>query len=114
VRAFCAPDACTERQLTELVEAATGGRDTLIAVSTPNGPGGGIAPPELLDRLGEESERNGHLLVLDGCYQSFAGPHDALLPRVGERTLVVHSLSKSHGLAGARVGLVFGTRERLE
>ncbi len=114
LREFSAADACPDRQLTTLLEAAARCDDALVAVSTPNGPAGGIAPPELLDRLGQQSERNGHLLVLDGCYQCFAGPHDALLPRVGERTLVIHTLSKSHGLAGARVAMIFGTRARLQ
>lgn len=114
VQAFEAPDACVEPQLTALVAAAERTRGAIIAVSTPNGPVGGVASPEQLDRLAAAAEHGGHWLVLDGCYQAFAGPHDALVPRATARTLVLHSFSKSHGLAGARVALVFGARERLE
>lgn len=114
VQHFGAPEARVEQQLADMIDTAASCRHALVAVSTPNGPAGGVAPAELLDRLAEVSERHGHLFVIDACYQAFTGAHDALLPRAGGRTLVVHSLSKSHGLAGARLALVFGGWERLD
>ncbi|WP_373558777.1 aminotransferase class I/II-fold pyridoxal phosphate-dependent enzyme [Streptomyces sp. WZ.A104] len=90
---------CTAAELT------TG---ALIAVSVPNGPAGWVLPDETLDRLAALARERGHLLVIDACYQAFDGPVDALLRRRGEGVLVVQTLSKSHGLAGARVAVTCG------
>jgi histidinol-phosphate/aromatic aminotransferase/cobyric acid decarboxylase-like protein len=96
-----------------LVELAGRHRRALIAISTPNGLSGGSTPPDILDRLIELAVERGHEIVLDACYQAFAGPFGEQLARRGEHVLVVQSLSKSHGLAGARIGLIAGAPQRL-
>ena len=67
----------------------------------------------MLDSLTELAHQREHLLVIDSCYQAFDGPLDSHTKRAGPRTIVVQTLSKSHGLAGARVSLIFATPDRL-
>ncbi len=93
-------------QADRLRAAALGCRDALIAVSVPNGPCGWSLPGGCLDELAAIAADRGHLLVVDSCYQAFAGDLTAQLRRAGGPVLVVQSLSKSHGLAGARIGLL--------
>ncbi len=98
----------------ELIAAANRRRGALIGVSVPNGPVGGCLSSSELDELIDTVRRRGHLLTIDGCYQAFNGPWTEQLRRRGEQILVVQSLSKSHGLAGARVGVVAGHPELVE
>lgn len=85
----------------------------LIAVSVPNGPGGWPMPPRQLDELIKITTERDHLLVIDSCYQAFNGPFTEQIRHRGGPVLVVQSLSKSHGLAGARLGLLCGDPKRI-
>jgi histidinol-phosphate aminotransferase len=106
-------DGDVSAQVAELVAAARSSAPGLIAVSAPNGPvGWGIAQRDL-DELQRAAEDGGHLLVLDACYQAFAGPLRGALARRGDHVVVVQTLSKSHGLAGARVSLLATSAARL-
>ncbi|HEU5160827.1 MAG TPA: aminotransferase class I/II-fold pyridoxal phosphate-dependent enzyme [Streptosporangiaceae bacterium] len=96
-----------------LLAAARSRAGALIAVSTPNGPVGWSLPSHRLDELCEVAGERGHLLVIDACYQAFDGELTRHLRRRGDRVLVVQSLSKSHGLAGARMALLAGAPERV-
>ncbi len=95
-------------QTRRLLRAARSVSKALIAVSVPNGPIGGCLPQVVLDELAEISHERGHLLVIDSCYQAFHGPLTARVARSGGPVVVVQSLSKSHGLAGARVAVMCG------
>ncbi|MFC4856084.1 aminotransferase class I/II-fold pyridoxal phosphate-dependent enzyme [Actinophytocola glycyrrhizae] len=95
-------------QADRLCAAARGCRNALIAVSVPNGPCGWSLPGDRIDELAAIAADQDHLLVVDSCYQAFAGDLTAQLRRAGGPVLVVQSLSKSHGLAGARIGLLTG------
>ena len=94
-----------DRQLMRAARETTG---ALIAVSVPNGPLGGVLSPEFIDKLTQVAEDRGHILVLDSCYQAFHGPLAEQVLRASGPTLVVQSLSKSHGLAGARISILCG------
>jgi histidinol-phosphate aminotransferase len=100
-------------QTARLLAAAEQGRDWLFAVSVPNGPLGWAIPPGDLDLLASLCQERGHLLVIDSCYQAFDGPLDGHLRRRSESVMVVQSLSKSHGLAGARAAVVAGSEARI-
>lgn len=92
----------------ELIEAARACHGALIGISVPNGPVGGCMSASELDELIETVRSQEHLLIIDGCYQAFNGEWTEHLRRSGERVVVVQSLSKSHGLAGVRLGILAG------
>ncbi|MFC7616345.1 aminotransferase class I/II-fold pyridoxal phosphate-dependent enzyme [Actinokineospora soli] len=77
-------------------------------MSAPNGLSGGCVGDAVLDGLAELARERRHLLVIDACYQAFHGPLTARLARRGGPVVVVQSMSKSHGLAGARVAVLAG------
>jgi histidinol-phosphate/aromatic aminotransferase/cobyric acid decarboxylase-like protein len=98
----------------ELIEAARGCRGALIGISVPNGPVGGCISASELDELIETVRRRGHILTIDACYQAFNGEWIEHLRRRGERVVIVQSLSKSHGLAGVRLGVIAGHANLIE
>ncbi|MEU6373190.1 aminotransferase class I/II-fold pyridoxal phosphate-dependent enzyme [Streptomyces sp. NPDC046909] len=102
------------RQVELLVNAARFAPPSLIAVSVPNGPVGWGMTDDEVHALERAAYDGGHLLVLDACYQAFSGPLRAALARRGDHVAVVQTLSKSHGLAGARVALLATSAARLD
>jgi len=104
-RADRADPAVQGKDLKRLAESTSG---ALIAVSVPNGFSGGCVEDADLDELAAIAAERGHLLVIDACYQAFNGPLTAQFARRGGPVLVVQSLSKSHGLAGARIAVLGG------
>ena len=86
--------------------------DRLIVIANPNAPTGlYLRPSEIRQIL----DRNpGHPVVIDEAYIAFGG--ESCLPLVQEydNLLVVRTFSKSHGLAGARLGLAFGSAGLIE
>ncbi len=108
-----APGTDPAEQSRTLAQMAAARRGGLIAVSTPNGPVGGVMAPADLDRLAEIAAARNHLLVIDACYQAFDGPWTAHLARPRPNTIIVQSFSKSHGLAGARVAVMRGRSDQL-
>ncbi len=91
-----------------LMRAARESTGALIAVSVPNGPLGGVLSSDYIDELAVVARDRGHILVLDSCYQAFHGPVAEQFARAGGPTIVVQSMSKSHGLAGARISILCG------
>ncbi|MEU6073969.1 aminotransferase class I/II-fold pyridoxal phosphate-dependent enzyme [Micromonospora sp. NPDC047074] len=100
-------------QAARLLARARATNGALVVVSVPNGPGGWVFSGAQLDELTRVAAERDHLLVIDSCYQAFDGPIGAQLARRGGPVLVVQTLSKSHGLAGARVGLLAGAPGRI-
>ena len=82
----------------------------LLAFANPNAPTG-IAEKklELLDLV----ESANCLVLSDEAYVAFNDPSTSLLEYVNQfpNLVVTQTLSKSHGLAGLRVGFLFGSRE---
>jgi histidinol-phosphate aminotransferase len=85
-----------------LAEALAVESPSLIAVTSPNNPTGGIASTEDILRLADA--RPNCLVLLDAAYVEFADvdPTAAVLGR--PNVVVVRTLSKAWGLAGLRVG----------
>lgn len=108
-----APDADPTEQARALADMATARQGGLIAVSSPNGPLGGVMAMADLDRLAEIAAARDHLFVIDACYQAFGGAWTAHLAKPRPNTIVVQSFSKSHGLAGTRMAVVRGRPDRL-
>lgn len=105
VERVTAPRANPAAQGAALVELAARTTGALIAVSVPNGLSGGSIDASCLRELADLAHEREHLLIIDSCYQAFAGPLDAHFARRGDAVFVVQSMSKSHGLAGARVAV---------
>lgn len=83
----------------------------LIFVASPNSPSGVRYPNEQLERLARG--RPAALVVVDEAYATFAdGDAMALVGKL-PNLVVLRTLSKSHSLAGMRVGLLYGPAELL-
>ena len=84
--------------------AATGARLTLVA--QPNNPSGTLAPPAEIRALAARTEG---VVVVDEAYVDFAGAGASLLSALDAHPnlVVLRSFSKSFGLAGVRLGLLF-------
>lgn len=103
------PDAALGRALS----AAT----PLLLLCNPNNPTGQrFSRATLLDAARQLGQRGGWLIV-DEAFGDCA-PQECLAPFAGTpeapRLIVLRSLGKFFGLAGARVGFIFGAPEKLE
>jgi histidinol-phosphate aminotransferase len=89
--------------------AATGAKATFIA--SPNNPTANRHPVEAIERVVRASEG---IVVVDEAYAEFCGQD--FLSRVREfpNLVVTRTFSKSHGLAGLRVGFAAARREIME
>ena len=79
-----------------------------VALANPNAPTGIMLPIPEIRRLAEHCRANGAVLLVDEAYAAFA-PENAL-PLLAEfdNLLIVRTFSKSHALAGMRVGYALG------
>lgn len=89
--------------------ALFGGDARLVFVANPSSPLGTSCPVQELARLAD-SLRSG-VLVIDEAYAAFAGESALDLARDRPNVVVLRTLSKSHSLAGMRIGLLFGSAE---
>lgn len=83
-------------------------RTTAIYVNTPNNPTGVVLREDELAVIADVAERHDLWIFSDEAYERLAyGAADPVaiwqLPRMRERTVAMHTLSKTYGLAGARV-----------
>jgi histidinol-phosphate aminotransferase len=83
------------------VDAILACRPKLVLVASPNNPTGNAFPRSDLERLLRESPG---LVLVDEAYADFCGQDFSADVRKHENLLVTRTLSKSHGLAGLRVG----------
>jgi aspartate aminotransferase len=91
--------------LTEAVSSSTG----VVVVNTPRNPDGAVADPADLARLVEVTEVHRAILLLDEVYRGvpLGEVPPSLLATVGglpDHCVVVDGLTKSHALAGLRLG----------
>ena len=79
-----------------------------MIIANPNAPTGGLLPLPQLERLADIARARGCALIVDEAYVDFGGESALpLIPRY-DNVLVVRTLSKSHALAGLRVGYALG------
>lgn len=99
-------------RLEDLPRALRGVR--LLILASPANPTGGVFHPVELEQLAWWADRRDVLLAQDAAFEAFSyeGPPATLatIPRSRRRTLIVGSVSKSHGLTAARVGWLAGPR----
>ncbi len=84
----------------------TAARPRLILIANPNNPSGTLIPRAQLAALARATEA---VVVVDEAYVDFAGAGASLLPELESlpNLIVLRTFSKSYGLAGARLGLLF-------
>lgn len=85
--------------------------DVLVVVN-PNNPTGTILSPGQLLRWHERLSRHDGWLVVDEAFVD-ADPNVSVADHAGENLIVLRSLGKFWGLAGARVGFVLAANELL-
>jgi histidinol-phosphate aminotransferase len=83
-----------------------------ILFANPNAPTGLFIPPEKIEEL--LAARPDTLIVVDEAYVEFGGRSAVPLIDRYENLLIVNTMSKSHALAGMRIGLAIGNRSLIE
>lgn len=85
-----------------------------VVLANPNAPTGILLPLGEVHRLAEHTRAHGQVLLVDEAYAAFA-PENALpLLREFDNLLLVRTFSKSHGLAGLRVGYALGSQRLID
>ncbi len=84
----------------------------LTLLASPNSPSGTVYAPEQVRALAA-SLKNG-ILVLDEAYAEFADFNNLALAKELDNVVVLRTFSKSHSLAGMRLGLLFGSAHVVE
>ncbi|MDR2492427.1 MAG: aminotransferase class I/II-fold pyridoxal phosphate-dependent enzyme [Coriobacteriales bacterium] len=100
--------------LTEaLLDKLTAPTDVLF-LCNPNNPTGRLADPGLLVRIADACVERDITLVLDECFIDFTQGHSMLKSLGAYPNLVVlQAFTKSHAMAGLRLGMLFCSNERL-
>jgi len=79
----------------------------LVFVASPNSPSGTVYAPRQLRELARSLPDG--VLAIDEAYSPFADGDSLALARELENVVVLRTFSKSHSLAGMRLGLLFGS-----
>ncbi len=91
-----------------LFAAAIGPRTKALYLISPNNPDGKVLSRRALERIAAVAREHDLWVFSDEVYAEtvFDGEHVSIaaLPDMRDRTIVLHSMSKSHALAGCRVG----------
>lgn len=102
----------------DAIAAAVEPRTRVIVINSPNNPTGAVYSRESLEGLADICRRRDLWLVSDEVYWSLTGAATHLSPRalpgMAERTLVVNSMSKSHGMTGWRIGWLTGPADHIQ
>lgn len=106
------------RDPAEILEAHVGPRTAALYVATPNNPDGKVHGRAALASMAALAERHGLWILSDEVYRDYLwidAPHVSIasLPGMRDRTALALSFSKSHALAGDRVGALLPPRAAL-
>jgi N-succinyldiaminopimelate aminotransferase len=102
-----------------LLEAQVTDRTVALYVNTPNNPTGRILEPSTIEAMLRVAKRHGLWIFCDEAYEEVYFDREApaavwKYPDARDRAIVFHTLSKTYGLAGARVGFTHGPLEVME
>lgn len=99
----------------EALEQAITPRTKMVIVNSPSNPTGGVLGADQLATLTALAEEHDFLLVSDEVYREIHfGEPPATVVGQGRNTVVVTSLSKSHGLTGLRLGWITASPEIMD
>lgn len=100
------------------LEEAISERTVALYVNTPHNPTGRVLPTSVVDTMVEVARAHDLWLITDEAYQDlyFGERPQPIWARddVQDRYIACHTLSKSYGLAGARVGYTHGPASVME
>lgn len=102
----------------ESLPAEVATRAKLLFLNYPNNPTGAIATRDAFERVLSWARRNGVLVAHDAAYAEIAfdghvAPSILEVPGAKDTAIELNSLSKSHGMAGFRIGMAVGNAEAL-
>lgn len=107
--------ALAEMDVEAALEAKVTDRTVALYVNTPHNPTGAVAPAAAEDAFVRVAQRHDLWLIFDEAYQDlhFGEPRAPLWTRddVQDRYVACHTLSKSYGMAGARIGYAHGSAD---
>lgn len=101
----------------EDIEKAVRPNTRAILINTPNNPTGAVYTRESLKALADVCVRHDLWLISDEVYWTLGGGEHLsprALPGMAERTLVLNSMSKSHGMTGWRIGWLTAPKGLIE
>lgn len=100
------------------LEAVVTPRTSAIYVNSPHNPTGTILSADQLAAFVRVAERHDLWILSDEAYQDFVftGQAPSLWrdPIAKSRTIAVHTLSKSYGIAGSRIGYIHGPKSAMD
>lgn len=103
---------------TKALAAAITPRTKAIFMATPCNPTGAVMTRSELQAIASLAQQHDLWVVADEVYGglTFESPHISIaaLPGMAERTVTINSLSKSHAMAGWRLGWAVGPQELIE
>ena len=101
-----------------VLEPARTSATRALYLITPNNPDGQVFSRPQLESIAAFAQRHDLWVIADEVYADFVydGRHESIaeLPGMFERTITSYSLSKSHALAGARIGYVIAPERVIE
>ena len=95
----------------EAIEKALRPNTRALLINTPNNPTGAVYSRQCLEDIAALCIRHDLWLLSDEVYWTLGGGEHVsprALPGMAERTLVINSMSKSHGMTGWRIGWLTG------
>lgn len=98
----------------EDITAAITPQTRALLINTPNNPTGAVYSRATLEGIAEICRTHDLWLFSDEVYWTLGGGEHVsprALPGMAERTLVINSMSKSHGMTGWRIGWLTGPRD---
>ena len=89
-------------------------QDAPVVIANPNAPTGMLLPVEELEKMAAHLKEREAVLLIDEAYEAFATENAVSLLSRFDNVLIVRTLSKSHSLAGLRVGYAMGHPHLIE
>lgn len=97
------------------IAAAIRSNTRALLINTPNNPTGAVYSRRTLEAIAALCREHDLWLLSDEVYWTLPGAREHLSPRalpgMAERTLVINSMSKSHGMTGWRIGWLTGPED---